>query len=213
MTQLCVHLVAGRSNFSICSKCCRNLHVDYHLIFYQLSSRLVVCTFIYIYILVSTTRKIISNILLSRLTAYIDEIIGDLQWGFWHKGASTDQIFCICGVWEKNREYISTSSKPIIQSVREVLYNILIESDISMKLIPYSIVLHEKLIVTWTVKFPALYGTQMFTLFTGAHHSSLSWDGWIYSTPSHSISVRSILILSSHLYLDLPLGFCPYLWK
>jgi len=51
-------------------------------------------------------------------------------------------------VWEKNREYISTSSKPIIQSVREVLYNILIESDISMKLIPYSIVLHEKLIVT-----------------------------------------------------------------
>jgi hypothetical protein len=45
--------------------------------------------------LLSTSYKILSNILLSRLGPYIDEIIGDHQCGFQCNRSSTDQIFCI----------------------------------------------------------------------------------------------------------------------
>jgi hypothetical protein len=48
-------------------------------------------------------------------------------------------------------------------------------------------------------------GTPRFiTVFTIAHHWYLSWVSCIQSTPSHSISLRSILILSSHVRLCLP---------
>jgi hypothetical protein len=54
-------------------------------------------------------------------------------------------------------------------------------------------------------KFPAFYGTRRFmTVFTRARHWSLSWVRWIQSTPSHLISLRLILILSSHLGVRLP---------
>jgi hypothetical protein len=43
----------------------------------------------------STTYKILSNILLSRLTWYVDEIIGDHQCGFKHNGSTHDHVFCI----------------------------------------------------------------------------------------------------------------------
>jgi hypothetical protein len=57
----------------------------------------------------------------------------------------------------------------------------------------------EKLIVTQLVKkFPTFYATQRFiTVFTRAYHWSLSWARWIQSTPSHQISLRSILIHSN----------------
>jgi hypothetical protein len=42
------------------------------------------------------------------------------------------------------------------------------------------------------------------SVFTTAHRWTLSWGTWIQSTSSHSISGRSILILSSHLRLGLP---------
>jgi hypothetical protein len=45
--------------------------------------------------LLSTSYKILSNILLSRLVLYIDEIIGDHQCGFRRNRSTTDQIFCI----------------------------------------------------------------------------------------------------------------------
>jgi hypothetical protein len=45
--------------------------------------------------LLSTSYKILSNIILSRLSPYIDEIIGDHQCGFQHNRSITDQIFCI----------------------------------------------------------------------------------------------------------------------
>jgi hypothetical protein len=51
--------------------------------------------------LLSTRYKILSNILLSRLSPYIDEIIGDHQCGFRRNRSTTDQIFCIRQILEK----------------------------------------------------------------------------------------------------------------
>ena len=45
--------------------------------------------------LLLTTYKILSNILLSRLTPYAEEIIGDHQCGFRRSRSTTDHIFCI----------------------------------------------------------------------------------------------------------------------
>jgi hypothetical protein len=85
--------------------------------------------------------KISSNILLSRLVPYIDEIIGNRQCGFRRNRSTTDQIFCIRQILEKKWEYNETVNqlfvhlKKAYDSVRrEVLYNILIEFGILMKL-------------------------------------------------------------------------------
>jgi hypothetical protein len=53
--------------------------------------------------LLSTSYKILSNIFLSRLGPYIDEIIGDHQCGFRSNRSTTDQIFCIRQILEKKR--------------------------------------------------------------------------------------------------------------
>ena len=45
--------------------------------------------------LLPTTYKILSNILLSRLTPYAEEIIGDHQCGFGRHSSTTDHLFCI----------------------------------------------------------------------------------------------------------------------
>jgi hypothetical protein len=58
--------------------------------------------------LLSTSYKILSNILLSRLSPYIDEIIGGDQGGFRRNRSTTDQIFCILHILEKNWEYNGT---------------------------------------------------------------------------------------------------------
>jgi hypothetical protein len=50
--------------------------------------------------LLSTSYKILSNILLSRLSPYIDEIIGDHECGFLCNISTIDQIFCIHQVLE-----------------------------------------------------------------------------------------------------------------
>jgi hypothetical protein len=55
--------------------------------------------------------------------------------------------------------------------------------------------------------FPAFYGNRRFiTVFTKALQWSLSWASSTQSTPSHPISLRSILILFTHLRLGLPSG-------
>jgi hypothetical protein len=46
-------------------------------------------------------------------------------------------------------------------------------------------------------------------VFTRALHWSLSWARSIQSIPSHPISLRSILLLSTHLRLGLPSGLYP----
>jgi sorting nexin-29 len=58
--------------------------------------------------LLSTSYKILSNILLSRLTPYVDEIIGDHQTGFRRNRSTTDKIFCIRQILEKKWEYSGT---------------------------------------------------------------------------------------------------------
>jgi hypothetical protein len=58
--------------------------------------------------------------------------------------------------------------------------------------------------------FPAFYRNRRFnTVFTRALHWSLSWATSIQSTPDHPISLRCILILSTHLRLGLPSGLFP----
>jgi len=48
--------------------------------------------------LLSTTYKILSNILPSRLTPYVDEIIGVHQCEFWCNRSATFQMFWICKI-------------------------------------------------------------------------------------------------------------------
>jgi hypothetical protein len=84
----------------------------------------------------------LSNILRSRLSPYVDEITGDHQCGFRRSRSTTDQIFCIRQILKKKWGYDETVHKLLIDfkkaydSVRrEVMYNILIGIRISMKLV------------------------------------------------------------------------------
>jgi hypothetical protein len=79
---------------------------------------------------------------LSRLTPYAEEIIGDYQCGFRHNKSTIDHIFSIRQILEKKWEYNKAVHQLFIDfkkgydSVRrEVLYNILIEFGIPMKLV------------------------------------------------------------------------------
>jgi hypothetical protein len=54
--------------------------------------------------LLSTMYKILSNILLSRLTPYAEEIIGDHQCRFRRNRSTTDHIFSIRQIFEKKLE-------------------------------------------------------------------------------------------------------------
>jgi hypothetical protein len=58
--------------------------------------------------LLSTSYKILSNILLARLTPYANEIIGDHQCGFRRNRSTIDQIFCIRQILEKKWEFGGT---------------------------------------------------------------------------------------------------------
>ena len=59
-------------------------------------------------------------------------------------------------------------------------------------------------------KFPAFHITRRFiTTLTSVRHLSLSWASPIQSIYPHPTSWRSILILSIHLRLGLPIGLLP----
>jgi hypothetical protein len=58
--------------------------------------------------LLSISNTILWNILPSRLSPYIDEIIGDHRRRFRRNTSTTDQIFCICQILEKKFEFIET---------------------------------------------------------------------------------------------------------
>jgi hypothetical protein len=91
--------------------------------------------------MLSASYKILSNIILSRLSAYADEIIGDHPCGF-RSNRSTDHIFYTRQILEKKWEYNGTVHRIFIDfkkaydSVRrEVLHSVLIEFGISKKLV------------------------------------------------------------------------------
>jgi hypothetical protein len=91
--------------------------------------------------LLSTSYKILSNILLSRLILYADELIGDHRCGF-RCNTLTDQIFYIRQILEKKWECNGTVHQLFIDFKkacdsfrREALYNILIEFGIPRKLV------------------------------------------------------------------------------
>jgi len=92
--------------------------------------------------LLPATFEILSNIPLSRLTPYADDIIGVHQCGYRRNRSTTDHVFCIRQILEKKCEYNEAVHQLFIDftkayySVRkEVLYNILIEFDIPMTLV------------------------------------------------------------------------------
>jgi hypothetical protein len=94
--------------------------------------------------LLSTAYRILSNILLARLTSYDNEIIGDHECEFCHKRATTNQIFYICQIMEKKWEYngmvhqLFIDFEKVYDSVKkEVLYNILLEFGILKKLVRF----------------------------------------------------------------------------
>jgi hypothetical protein len=77
---------------------------------------------------------ILSNILLSGLTPYAEELIGDHQCGFRRNRSTTDNIFCIRQILENEWEYneavhqLFINVKKAYDSIRrDVLYNIFIE--------------------------------------------------------------------------------------
>ena len=87
------------------------------------------------------TYKILSNILLSRLIPYAEEIMGDDPCGFRRNRSTTDHIFCIRQILEKKWEHEAVRQlfidfKKAYDSVRrEALHNILIEFGIPKKLV------------------------------------------------------------------------------
>jgi hypothetical protein len=64
--------------------------------------------------LLSTSYKILSNLLLARLTPHADDIIADHQCGFQHKRLMTEQFFYIWQILEKKWEYNGTVHKLLI---------------------------------------------------------------------------------------------------
>ena len=93
-------------------------------------------------VLLPTTYKTLSNILLTRLIPYAKEIIGDHQCGFRCNRSTIDHIFCIRQILGEKMGMQWRSSSALIDfkkaydSVRrEVLYKILIEFGIPKKLV------------------------------------------------------------------------------
>ena len=82
---------------------------------------------------------------------------------------------------------------------------------LTYSLTPWCRVLPEQLTGLKLVKkFPAFHGTRMFiTPLTSVRHLSVSWASPIQSIYPHPTSWRSILILPTHLRLDLPSGLLP----
>jgi sorting nexin-29 len=67
--------------------------------------------------LLSTSYKILSNVLLLTLSPYIDKIIRDHQCGFRRNRSTTDQMFCIRQILEKKWEYNETAIRRFLESL------------------------------------------------------------------------------------------------
>ena len=67
--------------------------------------------------LLQSTYKILSDLLLSRLTAHAEEIIGDHQCGFRRNRWTTDHIFCISQILEKNGSRLRVFEKRVLRRI------------------------------------------------------------------------------------------------
>jgi hypothetical protein len=92
--------------------------------------------------LLPTTYKTVTNIIVSSLIPYVEESTGDHDCGIPRNGSTTDQIHRFRLILEKKVGYNRVGYKLFIDSEkaydsvrREVLYNILIEFGISLKLV------------------------------------------------------------------------------
>jgi hypothetical protein len=104
-----------------------------HSRFYRAISKLPLLSDSPTYFTVIYFIQILSNILLSRLHPYEDEITGNHHYVFQHNRSSTDQILAFIRLWRKNgstmRQYISYSQAlrmPMIQYYtvrRDKIYN------------------------------------------------------------------------------------------
>jgi len=106
--------------------------VNHWYLFYQKSDK-TDCSIYSGISLSSTTYKILSNILLSRLTLYAEKIVRVNQCGFRLNGSTTDHIFCIRQIldkkWEHNEPvcHLFIDFKKEYDSIRRgVLFDILI---------------------------------------------------------------------------------------
>jgi hypothetical protein len=68
--------------------------------------------------LLSTSYKLLSNILVSRLDPYIDEITGDHQCGFRRNRSTTDQIFYIRQIKQKSKSKVIPLTVEVYRDVR-----------------------------------------------------------------------------------------------
>jgi len=69
--------------------------------------------------------KVLSNILLIRLSVYVDEIIGDHQCGFRRNRSTLDQIFALRQFLEKKWEYSGTVHQLFIDFKKAYRYDLL----------------------------------------------------------------------------------------
>ena len=80
------------------------------------------CTSNYRFIsILPTAYKILSSILLSRLTPCAQEIIGDRQYGFQCNRSTTEHVFYICQTLEKKWEFIGAVHQLFIDFKRALI--------------------------------------------------------------------------------------------
>jgi hypothetical protein len=124
------HYVLRYTNLFILYGIRRNCYSSERNLLYQFIKWVIRLTVIIIKESVLAAYKILSNILLSRLTPYVNEITGDHQCGFHYNRSTTNKFFYICQIPEKNGSimgqcisYLWTSRKSMTQ-LREKFFTV-----------------------------------------------------------------------------------------
>jgi len=128
----------------------------------------------------------------------------------WSVGITTTSVCIFLYRFVRHPKHISSSATSLTKFSHIIWYEVRF-SKIIYLLTPWSTVLLQKLTGSAaSQEIPRLFGTRRFiTVLTSALHLFLSWANSIQSPQPPPTSWRSILILSSHLRLDLPNGLIP----